>query len=256
VTIDVNVNLSRWPFRHLPGDEPASLVAKLRKHNVTEAWAGSFDGVFHKDLAAANARLASDCRKYGRGLLRPFGSVNPQLPDWREDLRRCVEVHGMRGIRLHPNYHGYTLADPEFRELLALAARTGVIVQIALCMEDERTQHPLMKVAPVDPIPLVEAIDPHPKLKLVILNSYPQLPPEKLRTLFSRPQVYFDLAMVERVAGVTRLAEQAGFERVLFGSYFPFFYFESAVLKMKESALPEPQGKAIMQDNARRLLPE
>jgi predicted TIM-barrel fold metal-dependent hydrolase len=255
VSIDVNVNLSRWPFRRLPGDEPAALAAKLRKHNVTEAWAGSFDGVFHKDLAAANARLAQDCRKYGEGLLRPFGSVNPKLPDWREDLRRCVEEHGMRGIRLNPNYHGYQLDDPEFRELLRLAAGKGVIVGIALCMEDERTQHPLMRVPPVDPAPLVEAVGAEPKLKLVVLNTYPQLPPEKLRPLFSRPQISFDLSMIERAGGVARVAAQAGFERVLFGSYYPFFYFESAELKMKESGLPEAQKKAIMQENARRLLP-
>ena len=94
--IDVNVTLSRWPFRRLAADEPAALVAALRKRDVTEAWAASFDGIFHKDLAAANARLAKDCRTYGEGMLLPFGSVNPKLPDWQEDLRRCHEEHRMR----------------------------------------------------------------------------------------------------------------------------------------------------------------
>src|SRR5262249_34048486 len=42
--VDVNVNLSRWPFRRLKGDEPAELVAKLRSQNVVQAWAGSLDG--------------------------------------------------------------------------------------------------------------------------------------------------------------------------------------------------------------------
>ncbi len=35
--VDTNVYLSRWPFRRLPGDEPADLVAKLRSRNVTQA---------------------------------------------------------------------------------------------------------------------------------------------------------------------------------------------------------------------------
>jgi predicted TIM-barrel fold metal-dependent hydrolase len=252
--VDVNVNLSRWPFRRLPGDEPAALVAKLRKSNVTQAWAGSFDGVFHKDIAGANARLAADCRRFGAGLLVPFGSVNPKLPDWHEELRRCHEHHKMPGIRLHPNYHGYTPEDASLRELLRLAASRNLVVQIALCMEDERTQHPLMRVPPVDIGPLIQVVAAEAELKLVILNGYPQLPIERLRPLSSAGQVYFDLSMVERVGGVTRLGAHVSPDRVLFGSNYPFFVFESALLKMQESGLPEDQRAAILAGNARRLL--
>jgi predicted TIM-barrel fold metal-dependent hydrolase len=43
--------------------------------------------------------------------------------------------------------------------------------------------------------------------------------------------------------------------RVLFGSYAPFFYFESALLKLKESPLSDEQLRAIRHDNAQLLLP-
>jgi hypothetical protein len=39
-------------MRRLPNDETRGLVTKLRRAGVTQAWTGSFDGVFHKDLAA------------------------------------------------------------------------------------------------------------------------------------------------------------------------------------------------------------
>jgi predicted TIM-barrel fold metal-dependent hydrolase len=253
--IDVNVNLSRWPFRRLPGDEPSALVAKLRKAGVTQAWAGSFEGVFHKDLAAANARLVADCREFRPALLLPFGSVNPKLPDWQEDLRRCHEQYRMQGIRLHPNYHGYKLDDSAFRELLNLAWRRKLIVQLALCMEDERTQHPLMRVPPVDIAPLADAIAAERQLKIVILNCYPQLPIERLR-LSSAGQVYFDVSMVERVGGVTRLGQHVSLGRVLFGSHYPFFYLEAAMLKIQEAGLAETERAAILERNARALLQE
>jgi predicted TIM-barrel fold metal-dependent hydrolase len=254
VITDVNVNLSRWPFRRLSCDEPAALVAKLRKSGVRQAWTGSFDGAFHKDLAAVNARLTADCREYGGAILLPFGSVNPNLPDWREDLRRCCEQHKMEGIRLHPNYHGYKLDDSSFRELLQLAAARNLIVQLALCMEDERTQHPLMRVPPVDLGPLADAIVSEPKLKLVILNCYPQLAVEKLRPPSTAGQVFFDLAMIEHTGGILRLREQVSQERVLFGSHFPLFYFESALLKIQEAGLTGAEQAAIYDGNARRLL--
>jgi len=188
--IDTNVYLSRWPFRRLRGDETPELVAMLRRAGVTQAWAGSFDALLHKDIGGVNARLAEDCRRHGDGLLVPFGTVNLSLPDWEEDLRRCHEVHQMPGIRLHPNYHGYALDHPSFAKLLQGAAERGLLVQIAVRMEDVRTQHPLLRVADVDPAPL-PALEVK-GLRLMLLN-----------TSKPAPGLPFDIAMIERAAGVS-----------------------------------------------------
>lgn len=253
--IDTNTHLSRWPFRRLVGDETPDFVARLRKRNVTQAWAGSFDGILHKDIAGVNARLAADCRTYGQDFLVPFGSINPMLPGWQEDVRRCREGHKMPGIRLHPNYHGYTLADPVFADLLRLATEQRLIVQLVVCMEDVRTQHPLMRVPPVDLSALAGVIKSEPAARLVLLNWPPGIDDEQqLKPLASIASVYFDISMVEGIEGIARLMEQLSVERVLFGSNFPLFYFESALLKMQESGLPDDQKQALFEGNARRLL--
>ena len=250
VIIDTHAYLSRWPFRRLHGDEPAELVARMREHGAAQVWVGSFDGLLHKDVSAVNARLVNECRAHGQGLLEPFGTVNPVLPDWQEEVRRCREVHRMPGIRLHPNYHGYTLADPRFAETLRLAARAGLIVQLVVTMEDERTQHPLLQVPSVDLEPLAGIVSTIPSLRLIVLNQRHDAPVKKIA---AAGEVYFDFAMVERVRGVATLARQISPERVVFGSHFPLFYVESAVLKMREAGLREEDFRAICEGNARRL---
>lgn len=251
---DVNVSLSRWPFRRLPGDEVEDLVKKLSVCGVTQAWAGSFDGLFHKDVAAVNARLADDCKRCKPGLLRPLGTVNPMLPDWREDLRRCHEQHHMPGIRLHPNYHGYGLDDPAFAELLTLAERRGLIVQLAVRMEDLRMQHPLVRVPDVDTGPLPALVAGRPALRLVLLNALRTLRGEAITRLTDAGHVYFEISMLEGVGGISKMLTQLALDRLLFGSHFPLFILESAILKLQESELLPSQIAAITQENAQCLL--
>ena len=169
-------------------------------------------------------------------------------------MRRCQEEHKMVGIRLHPNYHGYDLKDRAFAELLRLAAARGLIVQLALCMEDERTQNPLMRVPPVDLTPLTDLVKAEPKARLVVLNCYPQLKLNQLQKLAAAGEVYFDFSMVEGVGSVARLVQEVSLQRVLFGSNYPLFYFESALLKVKESGFTETQRQVIFEENPRRLI--
>lgn len=251
--VDTHVYLSRWPFRALALDDTPRLVDFLARHGVGSAWAASFDAVFHRDIAAVNARLAAECARDGRGILVPMGAVNPTLPDWEEDVRRCHEVHRMPGIRLHPNYHGYNLDDPSFAQLLDLATERGLIVQLAVLLEDRRTQHPLVQVAPVHVEPLVQLLATRPQARIVLLNSM-TLPQVLLRRLAALPQVYFDIANVEAVAGIEQqLAAVRGIQLV-FGSHAPFFIFESAAAKLRESILSATELAAIGSGRALRMI--
>ena len=255
--VDVNVNLSHWPTRRIREDETSKLVAKLIAHGVVEAWAGSFDGLLHKDIAAVNARLVKECSDQEGIRLVPFGSINPKLPGWEEDVASCAEVHRMPGIRLNPNYHGYKLDDPVFTRLLELATSLRLIVTMAMIMEDERMMHPLLRVPPIDPSPLIEIVSHIPGLRLVLLNAMPvrNFRGETMQKLTKAGDVLVEIAMLEGMGGVNKLLKEVSVDRVLFGSNAPLFYFESAPLKLQESSLDDSKLRSIRSANARRLLP-
>jgi predicted TIM-barrel fold metal-dependent hydrolase len=250
--VDVNVSLGRWPFRRLPLDETAALVTHLKGLGVRQAWAGTFEGVLHKDVGSANVRLAEDCRTHGHGLLLPFGVVNPMFAEWEEELRRCAEVHEMRGIRLYPNYHGYKLSEEIFERLVKMAAERQLVIQIAVSMEDERMQHRLARVADVDVTALLAVLERAPEAKVMLLNWFPGVKGDVLAKLGDK--VWFDIAMVEGVAGVEVLLKNVPAKRVVFGSHAPFYYFEAAMLKMKESVLRRQEYLRIAHQNARDLV--
>jgi hypothetical protein len=273
--IDVNITIGQWPTRRVPCDDVNKLLEKLRTRNVTEAWAGHYDGLFHTDLTDVNNRLAKLCaagatvalpssasgKQDGRlpydkpqPQLVPFGEINPLADNWESELDRCVSVHRMRGVRLHPNYHNYTLDHPNFARFLKAAAERKLIVQLTVLMEDARMMHPLMRVPPVDITPLEKLISQTPTLRLVMLNALTSASrPDKLHRLMSAGDVYVEIATLETLAALETLVKDIPAERILFGSHAPSFYFESAALKLEESSLPAAHYRAITYESANRL---
>lgn len=249
--VDTNVNLFHWPFRRLPLDEPDALVRKLRALGIDQAWVGSFEGLLHRDLAGVNGRLSEQCARVP-DLFLAIGSVNPELPNWEQDLLICRQLR-MPGIRLHPNYHGYSLDDARFARLLEHATAARQFVQIAAGMEDVRTQHPLLRVPEVDLIPLVKILPRIPGVRVQLLNVWPTGP--LLEKLAEVPGLYFDTARVEGTDGVPNLVRRVPTGRVLFGTHAPFLIPEAALIRAHESGqLEEADLRSVLSGNSDSFL--
>lgn len=244
--IDCNVHLGPHPHRVLPEIDSDYLASR----GVDEAWAGSFEALLHRDLAQVNARLARRCAATPG--LRPAGSVNPRLPAWEDDLRRCTEDHGMSILRLYPNHHGYTLADSAFIRLLEAATEQKMLVQVVAQLEDQRTQTPLMQLPPVDLKPLAGIMKPRPEARVMVLNANASMISTALRGC---PGAWLDIAMIEGVGGVENLLDLWPPDKLCFGSHAPFFYWEAAALKLQESVLDEAVLQAVRRGNAAMQVP-
>jgi predicted TIM-barrel fold metal-dependent hydrolase len=261
--IDTNVNLFRWPFRALKYHDTKALVAKLKRHRIIEAWAGSFEALLSKDMSGVNSRLADECRKQGQGFLIPFGSVNLAWPDWEEDVRRCHEVHHMPGLRIYPGYQPFDLDHPAMENLVKMTAERGLILQVVFGMEDTRVHHPILNVGPATFAPLLKAMKSKPNAKVELLHFANSGPGEALSQFMTQANTVMDISRLEGNGAVGRMigsitglpSARVPIERIVFGSHAPYFPVETALLKLMESPLDGPQLQAIMQGNARRLLP-
>jgi predicted TIM-barrel fold metal-dependent hydrolase len=261
--IDTHVNLFEWPFRTLKYRDTNALVAKLRKHRVIEAWAGSFEALFSKDISGVNARLAAECRARAPNFLIPFGSINLAWPDWQEDLRRCHEIHKMPGVRIYPGYQPFDLDHAGMDDLLKMTSERGLILQVAFGMEDPRVHHPIVRVGPVTFAPLLKLLEDTPSAKVQLLHFDAAVPGDALSQFMERPNTFMDISRLEGNGAIGRMigtvpglnAGRVPIERIAFGSHAPYFPLETAILKLIESPLDARQIQAIVQRNARRLLP-
>lgn len=260
---DTNIHLFRWPFRKTKYSDTRSLVEKLRKHRISEAWAGSYESLFTKSIDVTNSRLAKECRENAKGVLVPFGTVNPAWPDWEEDLRRCNEVHKMPGIRLYPAYHTFDLDHPGFARLITEANRRNMMVQIVGDMDDTRVEHPVVETREFRFDPLIDIIKSNPGVTVQLLNWNLHVSNELLKRMVEETKILFDIAWLESVGGLGHAIEGKSWEgpqtpvpveRFLFGSNAPLFPVEASTIKLFESPLTLQQMKAVMNENARKLI--
>lgn len=260
---DTNINLFKWPFRRMKYEETKSLIVKLREHRITKVWAGSFEAVFSKSINEVNVRLAEECGKFAKGMLVPFGAVNIGWPDWEEDLRRCHEIHKMPGIRIYPAYQTYDLTHENFPKLIQKATERGMIVQVAGTLEDTRVQHPIVASRDITFEPILEVMKHNPKAKVQLLSWNDHVDSELLKKIISDTKVTFDISWLESTGGLGRLISGNNWhgvrtpvpvDRIMFGSYAPYFPVESAVMKLFESPLTLEQMKSVMNVNANQFI--
>jgi len=250
--IDTHVYFGKWPHARLSSEEPKRLVESLKQNNVANAWTGSFDGLFHKDIGAVNERLAEASKQYGADFLIPIGTVNPALPDWEEDVRRCRQVFQMPGIRLHPNYHGYTLDDPRFAKLLALASKMELFIQLVTFADEQSHTWLTPKSQHVDLTPLPALVAQVPQLRLLITNAPPTLDENVLAKLASNENIYLDFGGAKTAKEFNAILTAATVNRMVYASGAPLHPFDFYRSLLRE--LTDEKRQAIEAKNAVALV--
>jgi predicted TIM-barrel fold metal-dependent hydrolase len=169
----------------------------------------------------------------------------------------------MPGIRIYPGYQPFDLDHPGMERLVKMTSERGLVLQVVFGMEDPRVHHPIIHVGPVTFTPLLKAVNEAPNAKVALLHFSGSGQGEDLSQFMTKPNTFMDISRLEGNGAVGRMigtiqglpSAHVPVDRIVFGSHAPYFPVETAILKLIESPLDDQQLRAIMQGNARRLLP-
>lgn len=248
--VDLHAYVGAWAFRHLPEGEPDALLRRLDRAGIDRALVAPLEAVLYKDPQQANRLLATRLR--GRGdRLDPLVTLNPRLAGWEADWQWCREELAPSGLRLHPNYHGYRLADAESSRLVDAATAAECPVFVTVRVEDERVQHPLARVPAVPVSELAAVAQRHLATRFVFCG----LRFAEVVSLVNQAPLANNFAveishLQHPLDALELLQKHLPAERILLGTGLPFLAPEAAVYKVVAARLTDPEKQAILGGNA------
>jgi predicted TIM-barrel fold metal-dependent hydrolase len=249
MNVDFCAYLGEWPTYELRYRDAGGLLHLMDRCAIDAACVSLAGGMFRYDAHEANERLYQEITGH-RDRLWPIGTVDPTIPTWREDLGDGLERLGLAGYRIHPAYHGYSLDVPAAFELAAALASARRPLFIALYVDEERFQHPAIRVPEVQIDEVCELIARAPDTTFV-LNGLKTLHAVQLfESGVALDRVYLDVdAMDQDFEGLYALGTQYGVRRLVYGSQMPFLYPEAALMVVEHSGLPDADIEAILARN-------
>ena len=175
-----------------------------------------------------------------------FGTLHSGLEDVDSEVQRLISL-GLRGIKLHPEFQQFTIDDESM--LPVYAAIEGKLPML-IHMGDEN-------VDSSSPLRLARILDRFPKLTVIAahLGGY-RMWDESLEYLVGR-DLYMDtsssLAYLNGSKAV-ELMRQHGTDKILYGTDFPMWGHQEELDRFLALDLTENERKAILYDNAAKLL--
>ncbi|MGM9537652.1 MAG: amidohydrolase family protein [Candidatus Onthomonas sp.] len=191
------------------------------------------------------AKLAELIRPYpGRFIQLAF--INPNDPDAKEQLLYCLDELGCKGIKLHPWFGNFSVANIELLRPLFEILNERKLYAVIHCTSEDYRVHPIMFERLGRAFPNVIIQMAH--MGEVMAGEY------AIDVAKRVPNVYLDTAITSFMA-VVHVLEQCP-DKVFMGCDFPFYQFEMEIQKQKLAAadVNDPEGCArIMGGNFARV---
>jgi len=259
--IDIHGHLGNINFSQFWQADADRLCQYLRESNTDKLCLSASRAIMY-DIKEGNKELDGVLKNYDSF----YGYVvfSPTFPDTVDELHYLQDNPKFRGVKIHPDYHGYDLSTPSnFRFVDAIADRTPMMLFHVSCMPGSGYS----KAATV-----VEIARNHPDTKFVLAHcaglyqngNYPFFPNmdslERICDAGLPDNVWIDTAHYLLYAYQTIMAKMvrlAGAEHVVFGTDCPLqgaLQMTFAQEAVKTLPIPQEQKDAILFGNALKIL--
>lgn len=198
-----------------------------------------------------------------------FGGIHPDNEDYRQILQNLAR-NGIKGIKLHPVFQKTFLDDIRYLRIISCACEQNLIILIHAGYD---ISHPDQEYSTVPHIEsMLDTLDP-PKLVLAHMGGW-NCWEETEKHLVGRDvwlDTAFSLLPLRHVSVNTqktetdhsyrlsresflRMVKKHGAGRILFGSDSPWGGQAETVTALKDTGLSDTELKAVLGDNAAKLL--
>ncbi len=234
--IDFHVHLGRWAGLRIIVHEPDEIVRRAQALGLDGIVT---NGVIDPDLTASNNLVGDLVRRYP-GYVHGLAVTNPYQHHMADEVRRCFDDLGLRGVKLHSLHESPQSPQP-------LLAYQGEWEALFRFVSDHR--------APVlfHGIVTEEMIRDWPDVPFVMAHGVGSV--AQMIRLSRYPNFHVDTASTQNPAfAVTRAAALVGADRVVWGTDAPWDDFAQRLGVVLDTDLPDADVKAILGGNAVRLL--
>jgi len=210
--------------------------------------------------STTNEDVAAIVKEHGDVFLAGFGGICPkkgQIGETLDEIDRCVDALGLRGITLEPSIgmRPLTVADdPILYPIYERIQKRGLILALTI----SRGGHPEQTLRHSNPEAVDRVAGDFPKMKIVVSHSFWPWTEQSCGLALRRNNVYLHPDLYGMgMPGTREWVEAANSylqDRMLFGSAYPYL----GVKEMAQSYLKLPYRpevlEKVMYKNAARLL--
>ncbi len=254
--VDMNVLLGRWPFAPLKYDNVEGVLTLMDRAGIDKGVVTSLNSVFYYDCEIGNREVGEACKQYPDRFI-PLAVINPNLLLWKDHLKECIEKYGVKGLKLHPDYHKFGLLEGRAAEVMREAKRLMLPVYIQTSLQDMR-HHPgycLVSEVPISEV--AQVVDRHSENTFIVAGGqwFMQKAVQLVKSVRRNKNLYivtdgcggpFD--------GLGTLIEQTDSSKLLFGTRTPILYAEAAKLVIEQSKISAEDKENILGGKAAELL--